>query len=205
MSVKTSCQGDGFSTSALPPPRRTGSAAACPEEPCRKAMLVAAPRSGVETRVWPRSDTRSFAFGCSGTRVRRRSPSCALRGSRGGYPKSRSLTSLCKTVVMIVDPPGDPRVSMECPSRATIVRLILLLGRLPPSGELASPGAGCSSYTLLIPDGQTSSPLRRHDKGTAHRSLLPAWCSMPHTLARTIQRESENRAPARINVLITIS
>ena len=63
MSVKTSCQGDGFSTSALPPPRRTGSAAACTAPPGRKAMLVAAPRSGVETRVWPRSDTRSFAFG----------------------------------------------------------------------------------------------------------------------------------------------
>src|SRR5215212_8614327 len=184
MSVKTSCQGDGFSTSALPPPRRTGSAAACTAPPGRKAMLVAAPRSGVEARVWPRSDTRSFAFG-----VLRSAGSaevsvvCAARlAGRLCYPKSKSLTSLCKPVVMIVDPPGDPRVSMECPSRVTIVGLILLLGRLPPSGELASPGAGCSSCTLLIPDVQTSSPLRRHDKGTAHRSLLPAWCSCPTRL-----------------------
>jgi len=57
-------------------------------------------------------------------------------------PKSRSLTSICSTVVMIVDPPGEPSASMGSPSLATIVGLMLLLGRLPPSGELARQGVG---------------------------------------------------------------
>ncbi len=46
-------QGTEFSTSALPPPRRTGSAAACTVPPGRKAMPVAAPISGVEVKLCP--------------------------------------------------------------------------------------------------------------------------------------------------------
>lgn len=53
----------GFSTSALPPPCRVGSAAACTVPPGRKAMPLAAPISGVEAKVCPWSETSSFASG----------------------------------------------------------------------------------------------------------------------------------------------
>src|SRR5204862_5828603 len=43
--------GSGFSTIALPPPRRTGSAAARTRPPDRNSIPVAAPISGVELKL----------------------------------------------------------------------------------------------------------------------------------------------------------
>ena len=60
--VKRRCREyQGFSTRALPPPRRVGSAAACTVPTGRKAKPVAAPISGVEVKVCPWSETSSFA------------------------------------------------------------------------------------------------------------------------------------------------
>ena len=55
-------------------------------------------------------------------------------------PRSMRSVSICRTVVMIVEPPGDPTVSHGLPRRSTIVGLIELRGRLPPWTRL-----GCVS------------------------------------------------------------
>ena len=121
-------------------------------------MPFAAPISGVEVKLWPCSaEVRSAASG-----VCRKAGSaevvCVLRCEALGaamawgrvMPKSRSLTSTCSTVVMIVDPPGEPSASTGSPSLVTIVGLMLLLGRLPPSGELARFGTGSKSVSSLL-------------------------------------------------------
>jgi len=40
------------------------------------------------------------------------------------------LTRICSTVVMIVEPPGEPMVNAGAPSRSTMVGLMLERGRL---------------------------------------------------------------------------
>ena len=56
-------------------------------------------------------------------------------------PRSMRLNSICSTVVMIVEPPGEPRASQGSPSLSTIVGEIEERGRLPAwirFGSLAS-------------------------------------------------------------------
>ena len=119
-------------------------------------MPAATPSSGVEVKLWPCSETRSAA-----SRVFRNAGSaevvavlrCEALGAAMAWgrvmPKSRSLTSICSTVVMIVDPPGEPSARIGSPSLVTIVGLMLLLGRFPPSGELARFGTGSKSVSSL--------------------------------------------------------
>jgi hypothetical protein len=53
-------------------------------------------------------------------------------------PRSIRLTSICSTVVMIVEPPGEPRARNGLPSLSTIVGLIDERGRLPGWMRLGS-------------------------------------------------------------------
>ena len=46
-------------------------------------------------------------------------------------PRSTRLTIICRTVVMIIDPPGEPSARKGLPSLSTIVGDIELRGRLP--------------------------------------------------------------------------
>jgi hypothetical protein len=75
-------------------------------------MPAAAPISGVEVKVWPCSETRGAASGESRNAgsaevvaVLRCEALGASMASGRVMPKSRSLTSTCSTVVIIVDPP----------------------------------------------------------------------------------------------------
>ena len=54
-------------------------------------------------------------------------------------PSSSRSTSVCSTVVMIIEPPGEPTASTGRPCRVMIVGAIELRGRLPPSA-----GSGAS-------------------------------------------------------------
>ena len=59
-------------------------------------------------------------------------------------PRSSRSTRICSTVVMIIDPPGDPSARNGLAVPSTIVGLIELRGRLPPSTRL-----GCVSESKL--------------------------------------------------------
>jgi hypothetical protein len=139
-------------------------------------MPVAAPISGVETNFWPWSDWSNAASGVlrnAGSAEVSAMLRCEARGAAIAcgrvMPKSTSLTMICSTVVIIVDPPGEPRAGMGSPTLlVTIVGLMLLLGRLPPSGELASSGIGSKSVSSLL--------RRKPWSGTV--MALPPVCSM---------------------------
>ncbi len=55
--------------------------------------------------------------------------------------RSIRLTSICSTVVMIVEPPGEPSAMKGLPSLSTIVGLIDERGRLPGWMRLGSAGS----------------------------------------------------------------
>jgi len=63
----------------------------------------------------------------------------AAMASGNVIPKSSRLTSICRTVVMIVAPPGEPSTRNGLPSFRTIVGLIELRGCFPPSTWFAVP------------------------------------------------------------------
>ena len=73
---------------------------------------------------------------------------CDARGaaiaSGSDLPSSSRSISTCSTVVMIIEPPGEPTASTGRPSRVMIVGAIELRGRLPPSGAL-----GCMASLML--------------------------------------------------------
>src|SRR6266545_3803926 len=79
---------------------------------------------------------------------------CEARGAATAsgrvMPKSRWLTRICRTVVMIMEPPGEPSATTGWPSARTIVGLMLLRGRLPPAGEFADPGWKLKSVSSLL-------------------------------------------------------
>ena len=60
---------------------------------------------------------------------------CVARGAAIAswtvMPRSIRLTSICRTVVMIVEPPGEPSARHGLPFFSTIVGAIELRGRLP--------------------------------------------------------------------------
>ena len=60
---------------------------------------------------------------------------CEARGAASAsgrlIPKSILLTRICSTVVMIVEPPGEPSASTGRPWSKTIVGAMLERGRLP--------------------------------------------------------------------------
>jgi hypothetical protein len=119
-------------------------------------MPAAAPISGVEVKVWPCSETRGAASGESRNAgsaevvaVLRCEALGASMASGRVMPKSRSLTSTCSTVVIIVDPRGaerEYRISFAGDYR----RANAAPRRFPPSGELARPGTGSKSVSPLL-------------------------------------------------------
>ncbi len=62
----------------------------------------------------------------------------AAIASGNDIPKSMSLTRICSTVVMIVEPPGEPTAKSNVPSFSTIVGDMLERGRFPPAGRFGS-------------------------------------------------------------------
>ncbi len=65
-------------------------------------------------------------------------------------PKSIWLISVCSTVVMIVEPPGEPTASTARPLRSTIIGLIELRGRLFGATEFAVPVGKLKSVSSLL-------------------------------------------------------
>ena len=67
---------------------------------------------------------------------------CDARGAAiacgSDMPKSMWLTRICRTVVMIVAPPGEPTAKSKRPCFSTIVGDMLERGRLPAAGRLGS-------------------------------------------------------------------
>ena len=83
------------------------------------------------------------------------------------------LISTCSTVVMIVEPPGEPAAKYGAPSFNTMVGLMLDRGRLPGAGRFGSytPGADAAKSKSVI-----SLFSRKPRPGTV--IPLPAICSM---------------------------
>ena len=67
---------------------------------------------------------------------------CDARGAHSAcgsdMPKSMWLTRICRTVVMIVEPPGEPTAKSNLPFFSTIVGDMLERGRLPGAGRFGS-------------------------------------------------------------------
>ena len=74
----------------------------------------------------------------------------AATASGSVMPKSRRLTRICATVVMIDAPPGEPSARKGRPLRRTMVGAIDERGRLPPSTLFAP---------VLTPPGTAGSVL----------------------------------------------
>src|SRR5512132_782880 len=158
----------GWTTRALPPPRRTGSAAAWSSPWRPKAMPAAAPISGGSGAVAATTrncSPRAWSWAASGLarKAGSASPGSLLRWDTRGAaiasgrlaPSSRCSTRIWSTVVMMVAPPGDPMASTGRPSRSTIVGLIEDRGRLPGAGRLgsgtpATSGSGSKSVSSLL-------------------------------------------------------
>ena len=83
-------------------------------------MPAAAPISGVAVKLWPRPESAvPYELMKSGSAEVVAVLRCEALGSAIAFgrvmPKSRSLTSTCSTVVMIVDPPGEPSATIGAP------------------------------------------------------------------------------------------
>ena len=67
---------------------------------------------------------------------------CDARGAAiacgSDLPSSSRSTSTCSTVVMIIEPPGEPTASTGRPRCVMIVGAIELRGRLPPSARFGA-------------------------------------------------------------------
>ncbi|MNW51332.1 hypothetical protein D3C74_288160 [compost metagenome] len=68
----------------------------------------------------------------------------AAMASLMSMPRSMRFTRVCSTVVMMVEPPGEPMASTGSPSCRTMVGAIEERGRLPGSMRFGS----CGSYTV---------------------------------------------------------
>ena len=78
-------------------------------------------------------------------------------------PRSSRSSRICRTVVMIVEPPGEPTASSGLPSSRTIVGAIELRGRLPPSTRF-----GCVRYEVEVRELVVSrKPAARDDEAGA--------------------------------------
>ena len=97
-------------------------------------------------------------------------------------PRSIRLTSICRTVVMIVEPPGEPSARNGLPSLSTIVGDIELRGRLPGWMRFGS----AASYTV---EKSVSSLLSRKPwPGTVMPE--PPVCSMVSVYSTTLPHRS---------------
>ena len=86
------------------------------------------------------------------------------------------------TVVMIIEPPGDPRRARACPSRRRSSGDIELRGRLPPSARF-----GCVSESKL--KSVSSLLSRKPQPGTT--MPLPPVDSIVNVYATTLPQGSE--------------
>src|SRR5215204_6269409 len=90
-----------------------------------------------------------LAGGMSGARI---SHSWSER-SLGYRHRDENIKGLQKPAMLLIKPhylPSRTASSTGSPSQVTIVGLMLLLGRLPPSGELARFGTGSKSVSSLL-------------------------------------------------------
>src|SRR5215207_5906378 len=116
-------------------------------------MAVTAPISDVLVKVWPRlarsaSQVARKAGSAETDAVLRWLARGAATASGRVAPKSRRLSSVCRTVVMIMDPPGEPSARTGSPPSRTIVGLIDERGRLPGAGRLGSGAVPCVGVKL---------------------------------------------------------
>ena len=81
---------------------------------------------------------------------------CDARGAAmaagSDIPRSMWLTRICRTVVMIVAPPGEPTAKSNRPFLRTIVGDMLERGRLPAAGRFGSgrpTGAAVKSKSVI--------------------------------------------------------
>ena len=97
-------------------------------------------------------------------------------------PRSMRLNSICSTVVMIVEPPGDPSASQGSSSLSTIVGDIEERGRLPGWMRLGS-------LALYSAEKSVSSLLRMKPRpGTTMPE--PPVCSMVSVYSTTLPHRS---------------
>src|SRR5690349_10492144 len=107
---------------------------------------------------------------------------CEARGAATAsgrvMPRSRRLVRVCRTVVMIVDPPGEPNARNGLPCRSTMVGDIDERGRLPGWIRFGS----AASYTA---EKSVSSLFSRKPRpGTV--IPLPPVCSMVSVYETTL-------------------
>ena len=105
---------------------------------------------------------RSWSRRCAARRAATRSPAGSV------LPSSSRSTSICSTVVMIIEPPGEPTASTGRPCRVMIVGAIELRGRLPPSARF---GWSVESKLKSVSSLLSRKPAARHDDAVAARRL----------------------------------
>ena len=128
-------------------------------------------------------------------------------------PRSSRFVSTCSTVVMMVDPPGEPSASTGLPCRSTIVGDIEDRGRLPRRmfgslrvrhrgevGQLVVQQEPTTRYDDAAAAGlldrqrvrhHVAPPVRRGQMGRRQPLVvrrLSRWRRPPHTVVRTVRR-----------------
>ena len=118
-------------------------------------------------------------------------------------PKSRRLTRICATVVMIEAPPGEPSARNGVPLRRTIVGAIDERGRLPPSTlfapVLTPPGTAGSVLGRQVEVGELvveQEAVARHDHAVA-AGLLDGEGVVDDVAPPVGHRQVRRRADAR--------
>jgi hypothetical protein len=159
------------STIALPPPRRTGSTAAS-TRPSASSLSRRRRRSHWSSRTGDRTAPQAPAPAVSRrTRARPRWPSWLARGAAMACgsvaPRSSRSRRICSTTVMMVEPPGETSASSGWPSSSTIVGLIELRGRLPPSTRFGWVNESkLKSVSSLLSRNPRPAPRRRCRRST---------------------------------------
>ena len=120
---------------------------------------------------------------------------CEARGaataSGSVIPRSMRFMRICVTVVMIVDPPGEPTTNRTSPSSSTIVGDIDDRGRLPGSTMFGSVGFGrklksVSSLFSRKPRPGTVMPDPPVDSiVSVYATALPHWSTTERCVVET--------------------
>ena len=124
----------------------------------------------------------------------------AATASGSDIPKSRRLTRICSTVVMIVAPPGEPSARNGLPLRSTIVGAIDERGRLPRC-DLVAPAdaAGVVPVGVEVEVGQLvveQEAVAGHDHAVA-AGLLDRERVVDDVAPRSVDGQVRRRADAR--------
>ena len=171
---------EDFAASDLPDDR--GAAAAAPgrlgrgeEAPAVEELDARSPRRSRSARrrtTWPRRREARLCSNagsgivvsrprCAATRAAPRSPAAATCRARA------ARRSTCSTVVMIIEPPGEPTASTGRPWCVMIVGAIELRGRLPPSARFGRRERAEVEVRQLVVEQEA--PARHHDAVAAGR------------------------------------